>query len=49
VEEDSHKTTAMTLAARRAIEKEWRYTADPNLPPRAAPDFRSREDPSEHI
>lgn len=49
VEEDSHKTTAMTPAARRVIEKEWRYTTDPNLPPRAAPDFRSREDPDEHI
>ncbi|KAF2804387.1 uncharacterized protein BDZ99DRAFT_511634 [Mytilinidion resinicola] len=48
-EQDSHKTTAMTLAARRTIEKEWRYTTDPNLPPRAAPDFRSREDPDEHV
>ena len=47
--EDSHKTTAMTPAARRAIEKESRYTTDPDLPPRAAPDFRSREDPDEHM
>jgi hypothetical protein len=49
VEEDSHKTTALTPAARRAIEKEWRYTTDPHLPRRAAPDFRSQEDPDEHI
>jgi hypothetical protein len=49
VEEGSHKTTAMTPAARRVIEKEWRYATDPNLPPRAAPHFRSREDPDEHI
>ncbi|KAF2843853.1 hypothetical protein T440DRAFT_473858 [Plenodomus tracheiphilus IPT5] len=38
----------MTPAARRAIEKEWRYTTDPNLPPRAASSFLSREDPDEH-
>ncbi|KAF1358704.1 hypothetical protein EJ07DRAFT_166584 [Lizonia empirigonia] len=49
VERDAHKTTATTPAARRAIEKEWWHTTDPNLPPRAAPDFRSREDPDEHI
>ena len=36
-------------AARRAIETEWRYATDPHLPPRAAPDFRSREDPEEQI
>jgi hypothetical protein len=48
IEEDSHNTTAMTPAARRVSEKEWRYTTDPNLPPRAAPGFRSREDPDEH-
>ncbi|KAH7406321.1 hypothetical protein DE146DRAFT_735019 [Phaeosphaeria sp. MPI-PUGE-AT-0046c] len=48
-EEDAHKATAMTPAARRAIEKEWRYATDPHLPPRAAPYFRSREDPDEHI
>lgn len=47
-EQDSHKTIMMTPAARRAIEKEWRYTTDPNLPPRAAPSFLSREDPDEH-
>lgn len=41
--------TAMTPAARRTIEKLWRYTTDPRLPPRAAPDFRSREDPDEHV
>ena len=40
---------ATTPAARRAIETEWRYTTDPNQPPRAAPAFRSREDPDEHI
>jgi hypothetical protein len=34
----------MTLAARRNIEKEWRYTTDRNLPPRKAPDFRPRDD-----
>jgi len=39
----------MTLAARRTIDKEWWYTTDRHLPPRAAPDFRSREDPDEHV
>lgn len=47
-EQYSHKTIMMTPAARRAIEKEWRYATDPNLPPRAAPSFFSREDPDEH-
>jgi hypothetical protein len=41
--------TAATPAARRAIEIEWRYATDPHLPPRAAPDFRSREDPEKQI
>lgn len=48
-EQDAHRTTAKTPAARRAIEKAWRYTTDPHLPPRAAPDFHSREDPDEHV
>ena len=48
-EREAHGTIATTPAARRAIEIEWRYTTDPHLPPRAAPDFRSREDPDEHI
>ena len=48
-EQEAHKATATTPAARRAIEIEWRYATDPHLPRRAAPDFRSREDPDEHI
>jgi hypothetical protein len=48
-EHDSHKTTAKTSAARGTIYTEWRYTTDPDLPPQAAPDFHSREDPDEHI
>jgi len=48
-EREAHMTTAATPAARRAIEIEWRYATDPHLPPRAAPDFRSREDPEEQI
>lgn len=48
-EREAHGTVAMTPAARRAIEIEWRYTTDPYLPPRAAPDFRSREDPNEQV
>jgi hypothetical protein len=48
-EREAHGTTATTPAARRAIEIEWRYTTDPYLPPRAAPDFRSREDPDEQV
>ncbi|KAF1952621.1 hypothetical protein CC80DRAFT_421890, partial [Byssothecium circinans] len=47
-EEDSHRT-ATTPAARRTIEQEWRYTTDPHLPPRTAPDFRPRDDPDEHV
>ncbi|KAI0099682.1 hypothetical protein GGR51DRAFT_534777 [Nemania sp. FL0031] len=45
---EAHMATT-TPAARRAIEIEWRYITDPHLPPRAAPDFRSREDPEEQI
>jgi hypothetical protein len=45
----NYKTTAITPATRRAIEKEWRYTTDPHLPRRAAPDFRLREDSDEHM
>ena len=44
-EQEAHGTSATTPATRRAIEIDWRYTTDPYLPPRAAPDFRSREDP----
>ncbi|XP_014550228.1 hypothetical protein COCVIDRAFT_63347, partial [Bipolaris victoriae FI3] len=47
--EGAHSIAATTPAARRMIEKEWRYTTDPHLPPRAAPEFRSREDPDEHV
>ena len=48
-EREAHGTIVTTPAARRAIEIEWRYTTDPHLPPRAAPDFRSREDPDEQV
>ena len=48
-EQLAHETTAMTPAARRTIEKEWRYTTDLHLPPRAVPSFRSQEDPNEHV
>jgi hypothetical protein len=48
-EREAHGTSATTPAARRAIEIDWRYTTDPHLPPRAAPDFRSREDPDEQV
>jgi hypothetical protein len=48
-EREAHEASAITPAARRAIEIDWRYTTDPYLPPRAAPDFRSREDPDEHV
>jgi hypothetical protein len=48
-EQDSHRRTVIRPAARCTIEEEWQYTTDPNLPPRAAPDFRSREDPDEDV
>ena len=48
-EREAHGTSATTPTARRAIEIDWRYTTDPYLPPRAAPDFRSREDPDEQV
>ncbi|KAH7403104.1 hypothetical protein BKA64DRAFT_668346 [Cadophora sp. MPI-SDFR-AT-0126] len=48
-EQDAHRTLSTTPAARRAIEIDWLYTTDPYLPPRAAPDFRSWEDPDEHV
>lgn len=48
-EREAHGTSATTPAARRVIEIDWRYATDPHLPPRAAPDFRSREDPDEHV
>ena len=44
-ERETHGTTATTHAARRVIETEWGHTTDPYLPPQAAPDFRSWEDP----
>ncbi|KAL8725762.1 MAG: hypothetical protein Q9166_007162 [cf. Caloplaca sp. 2 TL-2023] len=47
-EREAHGTIA-TPAARRAIEIEWRYTTDPYLPPRVAPDFRTWEDPDEQV
>ena len=49
LQEGSHATIATTPGTRRAIEEEWRYAADPHLPPRAGPEFRSREDPDEQI
>lgn len=48
-EEEAHGISAATPAARRAIELNWRYMTDLHLPPRAAPNFRSREDPEEHV
>lgn len=48
-EQDAHRILPTTPAARRAMEIDWRYTTDPYLPPRAAPDFRSWEDPNEHV
>lgn len=48
-EQEAHETSATTPAARRAIEIRWRYIANPDLPPRAAPRFRSREEPDEQI
>lgn len=48
-EREAHGTVASTPAARRAIEMEWRYTTDPCLPPRAAPNFHSRKDPDEQV
>jgi hypothetical protein len=48
-EQNAHATTATTVAVRRAIEKEWRYLTDPNLPPRNAPNFQPRDDPEEDI
>jgi hypothetical protein len=48
-EREAHMATAATPAARRAIEVDRHYATDPHLPPRAAPDFRSQEDPEEQI
>jgi hypothetical protein len=48
-EREAHGTSVTTPAARRAIEIDWRYTTDPHLPPRVAPDFRSREDPDKQV
>ncbi|KAH6646519.1 hypothetical protein BKA67DRAFT_579887 [Truncatella angustata] len=38
---------ATTPTARRAVEIEWRYPTDPDLPPRAPPEFRPQEDADE--
>lgn len=46
LQESGAHGSATTPATRRAIEIAWRYTTDPYLPPRAAPDFRSREGPA---
>lgn len=48
-EEEAHMPTATIPSARRAIEIDWRYTTDPNSPPRAPPHFRSREDSDEQV
>lgn len=48
-EQDAHQAHAVTAVARRAIELEWRYSTDPNLPPRRAPHFRPRTDPEEQV
>ncbi|KAF5126107.1 hypothetical protein E5D57_010802 [Metarhizium anisopliae] len=48
-EQEAHLASAASTAARRAIELLWRYSTDPRLPPRAAPMFRSRAHPEEHI
>ncbi|OIW23269.1 hypothetical protein CONLIGDRAFT_637718 [Coniochaeta ligniaria NRRL 30616] len=48
-ESEAHGSSAATPAIRRAIELLWRYATDPHLPPRAAPDFRSREEPDEWV
>jgi len=48
-EQEAHGTSATTPATRRAIEIDWRYTTNPYLPPWAAPDFRSREDPDKQV
>ena len=49
LQERTHSTLASTPETRRAIEEEWRYATDPYLPPRAGPEFRSREDSNEQI
>ncbi|KAG8421889.1 hypothetical protein J3458_003726 [Metarhizium acridum] len=48
-EQEVHLASAASAAARRAIELQWRYSTNPHLPPRAAPMFRSRSDPEEHV
>jgi hypothetical protein len=51
-EQDVHATTATTATttiARRVIDKEWRYTNDAHLPPRTAPDLRSKEGPDKDV
>ena len=44
---EAHSAILTTTAARPAIEIDWRYATDPDLPPRVAPHFRPREDPEE--
>ncbi|KAF2808242.1 uncharacterized protein BDZ99DRAFT_49956 [Mytilinidion resinicola] len=48
-EQEAHISTATTPTARRSLELAWRYSTDPHLPTRAAPGFRSREDPDEQV
>jgi hypothetical protein len=48
-EQDAHRISLTTPAGRRAIEIDWRYATHPYLPPRVAPDFRSRDDPGEDV
>ncbi|KAG4433244.1 hypothetical protein IFR05_011267 [Cadophora sp. M221] len=48
-EQDAHSGSATTPAERRTIELEWRYSTDTRLPPRAAPEFRLREDPDTDV
>ena len=49
LQEGGSHGTATTPAVRRIIEQEWRYTTDPHLPRRTAPDFRPRDDTDEHV
>jgi hypothetical protein len=49
-EREAHGTSATIPANYTPCDRDrWRYTTDPYLPPRAAPDFRSREDPDEQV
>ncbi|KAL8889457.1 MAG: hypothetical protein Q9192_006018 [Flavoplaca navasiana] len=48
-EREAHSAISTTPTARRAIEIDWRYATDPDLPPRVAPRFRPREDPEKDV